>query len=38
MPILNRRQFLKKSMGAATTMAVLGGRRVSGANERIVVA
>ena len=37
MPTLNRRQFLKQSMGAATALTVLSGPRVFGANERIVV-
>ena len=37
MPILNRRQFLKQSMGAATALTVLNSPRVLGANERIVV-
>ena len=37
MKTLNRRQFLKQSMGAATALTVLSGPRVFGANERIVV-
>jgi len=37
MPTLNRRQFLRQSMGAATAMTVLSGASVLGANERIVV-
>ena len=37
MPMLNRRQFLKQSMGAAAALTVLSGSRVLGANERIVV-
>ena len=37
MPNLNRRQFLKQSMGAATALTVLSGPRILGANERIVV-
>src|SRR5512136_1192964 len=37
MPNLNRRQFLKQSMGAAAALTVMSGPRVLGANERIVV-
>ena len=37
MPTLNRRQFLKQSMGAAAALTVLSGPRVFGANERIIV-
>ena len=37
MPTLNRRQFLKQSMAAATALTVLSRPRVFGANERIVV-
>jgi predicted dehydrogenase len=37
MQTLNRRQFLKQSMGAATALTVLAGPRVFGANERVVV-
>jgi predicted dehydrogenase len=37
MPPLNRRQFLKQSMGAAAALTVFSGPRVLGANERIIV-
>lgn len=37
MQTLNRRQFVKQTVGAATALAVLDGTRVLGANERIVV-
>lgn len=37
MQTLNRRQFVKQSVGAATAMSMLSGPRVFGANERIVV-
>jgi len=36
-PTLNRRRFVKQSVGAAAALTVLGGSRVLGANERIVV-
>ncbi len=34
---LNRREFVKQSVSAASALTVLGGARVLGANERIVV-
>ena len=37
MRTLNRREFVKKSAGAAATLVALGGTDVLGANERIVV-
>ncbi len=35
---INRRRFLKQSMGTAVTLGLFSGPRVLGANERIVVA
>ncbi len=37
MNTLNRRDFLKQSAGAATTLAVLGSAKAIGANDRIVI-
>jgi len=37
MPTLNRRKFVKQSVGAVTALTVLRGARVLGANERLVV-
>src|SRR5262249_55953962 len=34
---INRRQFVKQSVGTATALTMLSGARVFGANERIVV-
>lgn len=37
MKILNRREFLRQSVGTATTLAMLGSAKSAGANDRIVV-
>src|SRR5207247_10777057 len=34
---LNRREFVRQSVSAASALTVLGGARVLGANERIVI-
>jgi len=34
---MNRRQFVKQSVGTAATLAMLGSSKAAGANERVVV-